>query len=102
MLRLRLSVFKVWSWAAGRSEAAGFGGGAIGLKRCGRRAMINGAHLSARRGEGQKMLEAGGAFLRWRRKPGGAPAQHIGLLGRARKAAAQKGVGRCSGLGGLG
>jgi hypothetical protein len=43
VLRLRLGVFKVRSWAAGWSEAAGFGGGAVGLRRCGRRAMTGGA-----------------------------------------------------------
>jgi hypothetical protein len=51
-LQLGLGAFKVQSWVKGRSEMAGFGG-------CGRRAMIGGAHLSARCGEGQWRLEVG-------------------------------------------
>jgi hypothetical protein len=43
----------------GRSEVAGFGGDAVRLRRCGRRAMTGGAHLSARREEGQRRLEVG-------------------------------------------
>jgi hypothetical protein len=80
-LQLRLSVFKVWSFVAGQSEVARFGGGTVGIRRRGRRAMTCGAHLSARRGEV------------------GAPTQHLGLLGQARKAAAQEGVGRRGRLG---
>jgi hypothetical protein len=38
---------------------AGFGGGMVGLTRCRMRAMTGGAHLSARRGEGQRQLSAG-------------------------------------------
>jgi hypothetical protein len=64
--------------------------------------MIGGTHLSARHGEGQRRLEVGGAFLRWRQKPSGAPVQDAGLLGWARKATAQEGVGRGGGLGWLG
>jgi hypothetical protein len=39
VLQLRLSVFKVWTWVAGQSEVIRFGGGAIRLRRCGRRVM---------------------------------------------------------------
>jgi hypothetical protein len=52
VLRLQLGIFKVQSWAVGQLEANGFGGGAVGLRRCGKRAMTGGAHLSARCGEG--------------------------------------------------
>jgi hypothetical protein len=58
MLRLQLSVFKVRSWVAVWPEAVRFSGGTVGLRRCGRRVMIGGAHLSARRGAGQRRLEA--------------------------------------------
>jgi hypothetical protein len=51
--------------------------------------MIGGAHLLARRGEGQRRLEA--MVLSW---DGGG--------NRARKAAAHEGVGRHDGLGWLG
>jgi hypothetical protein len=52
-------MFEARSWAAGRSEATGFGEDAIGLRRCRTRVMTGGAHLSARRGEGQRQLSAG-------------------------------------------
>jgi hypothetical protein len=58
-LQLGLGAFKVQSWVKGRSEMAGFGGCAVRLKGCGRRAMIGGAHLSSRCGEGQWRLEVG-------------------------------------------
>jgi hypothetical protein len=59
VLRLRLGVFKVRSWAAGWSEVDRFSGGAVRLRRRGRRAMIGGVHLSARRREGSRQLEVG-------------------------------------------
>jgi hypothetical protein len=49
VLQLRLSIFKVRSWAVGQLESARFSGGAVGLKQRVRRAMIGGAHLSAGR-----------------------------------------------------
>jgi hypothetical protein len=52
--------------------------------------------LGMERGKGSSRR---GAFLRFRRKPGRAPLQHVDLLGQARKAAALEGVGQCGGLG---
>jgi hypothetical protein len=66
-LRFQLSVFKVWSWAVGQSEAARFCGGAVGLKRRGRRAMIVGAHLSARHREAGALSYDGGGNQAGRR-----------------------------------
>jgi hypothetical protein len=68
MLWLQLGVFKVRSWAVGQSDAAGFTGGVVRLKRRGRRAMIGGAHLLARRDEaGAPSYDGGKNWVRrWR------------------------------------
>jgi hypothetical protein len=51
---------------------------------------------------GAKATQCGGAFLRWRQELGMVSAEHTGLLGQVRKAAAREGVGWHGGLGWLG
>jgi hypothetical protein len=50
----------VRNWAAGQSEAVGFGGGEVGLKRRGRWVITGGAHLLARCGEAGVLSYDGG------------------------------------------
>jgi hypothetical protein len=51
--------------------------GAAGLERCGRRTMIGGAHLSSRRGEGQRRLRAGVSPYGESENRAGAPPAHM-------------------------
>jgi hypothetical protein len=72
---------------------AGNGGGVARLVRSRRKGMICGAHLSAKRGEGQRRPKAGALSC----DGGGDEAGHhrlTGLLGRWREAAARERVGQ--------